>query len=40
MTDTGMGEHPNKKFVVSFDTNTLDEAQLDALGGDIDHYEI
>ena len=35
MTDTGMGVDPRKNSVVSFDTNTLDEAQLDALGGDI-----
>ena len=35
MMSTGMEENPKKKFVVSFDTNTLDEAQLDALGGGI-----
>ena len=40
MMTTGMGENPEKKFVVSFDTNTLDEAQLDALGGDITDDEI
>jgi len=33
MTDTGMWKNSMKKFDVSFDTNTLDEAQLDALGG-------
>ena len=33
MMSTGMEENPKKKFVVSFDTNTLDEAQLDAFGG-------
>ena len=40
MMGTGMGENPKKKFVVSFDTNTLDEAQLDALGKDITDDEI
>ena len=40
MTATGMGENPEKKFAVSFDTNTLDEAQLDALGGHITDDEI
>ena len=40
MRDTGMGEGPEKKFVVSFDVNTLDEAQLDELGGYISDDEI
>ena len=40
MMDTGIGEDPKKKFGVSFDTNMLDETQLDALGGDITDDEI
>ena len=40
MTSTGMGVNPKKKFAVLFDTNTLDETQLDALGGDITDDEI
>jgi hypothetical protein len=40
MTDTVMGEDPKQKFVVSFDTNMLDEVQLDALGGYITDDEI
>jgi hypothetical protein len=40
MTDSGMGEDLEKKFVVSFNANMLDEAQLDALGGGISDAEI
>jgi hypothetical protein len=35
MTDSGMAEDPMKNFAVPFDTNTLNEEQLDALGGDV-----
>ena len=40
MTDTGIGEDPSKKFDVSFDTNTLKDAELDTLGGVITDDEI
>jgi len=40
MTDVGMSGDPTKRFAVTFDTSTLNDAQLDALGGDITDDEI